>query len=272
MVETKHSQAISELEKQGIYDIDVNAMHENLINANQKHRKYVYSDIFSKIYYGILKVLFLLLAPPFAFITYRLKVEGRENLRAARKTGAVSICNHVMFLESLLIKLTTLRQLYFISAAHNDKKGFGGYTLKIMGSLPLSTDFENQKKLDGVVAEILENKGVIHMNPEQAMWIGYEKIRPFKNGAFHYAVKNGKPVVPMLMVFRKTNKWDKFVGRVFKVTIKILPPVSPVAELPFKESVIDLRDRTRQAMIDAANAYYGYETDVLKLESSNENQ
>lgn len=164
-----------------------------------------------------------------------------------------------------MVKQTTIKQLYYISAAHNNKKGFGGYMLKILGSLPLSSDFSNQKKLDKVITELLNKKNVIHINPEQAMWIGYDKIRPFKKGAFHYAVKNNKPVLPMLMVFRNPTKFDKFLRRKFVITLKILEPVQPDANLSFKESVNELRDRTRQKMVDEANSFYGFETDVLKI-------
>ena len=96
------------------------------------------------------------------------------------------------------------------------------------------------------------------------MWWGYKKLRPFKNGAFNYAVTNNVPVIPIVNLIRDANRWDKFVGRPFKVTSKVLKPVYPNDELSPKERIIDLKNRVREEMREEMNAFYGFECDVEK--------
>lgn len=254
---------INVLEKEKKFDVDINAGEYFGVQEMEENQRYIYDRFIDKLYYAFLRVIVFIFAPIINFFTYDLRIRGRKNLKKVK--GAVVVSNHVTLLESLILKQAVFRKIYYVGGAHNNKKGFGGYTIKILVILPLSEKFSNQKNLDNAIASHLSQGRLISIDPEQAMWRGYTKIRPFKNGAFYYAIKNNVPIVPTVQLIRKANFLDKLIGRKFKVTLKILPPVYPDKNLQGKEQLNDLKQRTRQAMIDTANDFYHTETDVEKL-------
>lgn len=261
----EYQEKLKKLENEKKFDIDINAGEYWAVEKQEPNHKYVYNRFVDKVYYCFLRIFIFAFAPFLLFFCYKIKINGRKNLKLLKNTGGIVISNHAVLLDSLIIKQAVFKKIYFIGAEHNNKKGFCGYTIKILGFLPLSSQFSNQKNLEHAVSFYLSKKKLIHVAPEQAMWRGYKKLRPFKNGAFHYAVKNNVPIVPMIELFRPANTWDKILKRNFKVTLKILPPIYPNLSLNNKESIIDLKNRSRQKMINAMNEYYGFETDVEKM-------
>ena len=130
--------------------------------------------------------------------------------------------------------------------------------------MPLSNLYSNQKNLNSAIETHLKNHKYVYVSPEQAMWRGYKKLRPFKNGAFYYATKNNVPIIPTVALLRNANAWDKVWGRKFKVTVQSLPPIFPDANLTQKEAVEDLKLKSRQAMLEKMNEFYNAECDVEK--------
>ncbi len=263
MIENKYTDIIKECELKGEFNVEITKI--SAVNPDQK-RKYLYTDVFSHIFYFIMRLLVIVLAPLIGFFGFRLKVKGRKNLRAALKTGAISVSNHVLLMESLFLKNTTFKRYYYVGGVQNNKTGFGGYFINVMGNLPLSTELSSKKKLDGVITKLLDTKHLVHIDPEATMWIGYDKIRPFFNGAFHFAAKNKKPVLPIVFLITPSTKEDKFFGCRYRVTMQILPPINADTSLPFKEQVVFLRETARNNIIKAAEEFYGYPVDVTKID------
>ncbi len=263
MINNKYTEIIKECELKGDFNAEITKI--SAVNLDQQ-RKYLYNDVFSHIFYFFMRIFTAVLAPVIGFFGFRLKVKGRKNLRAALKTGAISVSNHVLLMESLFLKHTTFRRYYYVGGVQNNKKGFGGYFINVMGNLPLSTELSSKKKLDKVITHLLETKHLIHIDPEATMWIGYDKIRPFYNGAFHFAAKNKKPVLPMVFLITPPTKLDKLLGCKYRVTMQILPSIRADTSLPFKEQVISLRENARNNIISAAEKFYGYPVDVTKID------
>lgn len=259
----EYDEKLAALEREGKFDVDVNAGEYLFVKEQEPDHRYVYDRFFDKIYYAFLRALVFVFAPFLLVFTYRLRVRGRKNLRAAKKTGKILVANHVALLDCLIEKQAVFNRVYFIAGAHNNKKGFFGYTLKILGLMPYSFQLSNQKNLTRAIAYYLKKGKTIEFNPEQAMWRGYKKLRPFKNGAFYYAVKNNVPVVPMVNLIRDPNGWDKLRGRKFKITAKFLPPVYADESLPERDRINDLKERTRRAMLEEMNAFYKTDSDAL---------
>ncbi len=262
----KYEEKMAELEKQRKYDVDVNYGEYLFVQKQEPNHRYIYNRVIDKIYYAILRVMVFVFAPIVLFLTYRLRIKKRKNLKKLGKSGGIVVFNHAALLDSLIIKQTIFRKTFFVGAEHNNKRGFGGYTIKILGFLPLSSLFSNQKNLDSAVSYYTSKGKLVCMCPETAMWRGYTKLRPFKNGAFYYAVKNDVPVVPIVNLIRKANWWDKLWGRKFKVTTQVLSPVYANKDLPVRERIEDLKIRSRNSMLDAMNDFYGTECDVLKID------
>lgn len=266
MTQSQYEDRIVELENNENYSEDINVGDYKAVAEQKSNHRYIYDRWIDRVYYIILRIGIFLFAPILLFFAYRLKIKGRKNLKIKGKNkGAMLVSNHVLFLDSLIVKQTVFRRVFFVGASINNKKGFGGYTIKILGILPLSDKFSNQKNLDNAISYYLNKGKLVHVAPEQAMWRGYTKLRPFKNGAFHYAIKNNVPVIPMVNLLKKGNKWDMMFGRKYRVITKVLPAVYPNMDLQFKDRVLDLKDRVRNAMREEMNAFYGYECDVEKI-------
>lgn len=269
---SEYNEKMSKLEAEGKYDVDVNYGEYIGVKAQEPNHRYIYNRFIDKVYYCILRMIIFIFAPILLFFTYRLRIHGRKNLKKKGKSGAVIVSNHIALLDSLIIKQAVLTHIYYVAGAHNNKVGFGGYTLKILGLMPLSNLFSNQKNLNKAIETHLNNKKYVFVSPEQAMWRGYKKLRPFKNGAFYYAVKNNTPVIPMVLLLREPNGWDKLFGRRFKVTIEILEPEFPDKNLQQKEAVEELNSRVRGAMNRRMNEFYKVECDVTKNINCNAKQ
>ena len=87
------------------------------------------------------------------------------------------------------------------------------------------------------------------------MWRRYEKVRPFKPGAFRFAVKFNVPVLPLFIEFRQT-KPRKVLRLKEKVVMHILPAVYPEEEGTLRAKSDALLQKVRAAMIEKYESLY----------------
>jgi len=82
------------------------------------------------------------------------------------------------------------------------------------------------------------------------------KLRPFKNGAFQAAVEADAPVVPVAIqgTFELMSRDAVDTGGSMQtdrlVTVRVGEPLYPIAELSKEDRIADLRDRTREAIVE----------------------
>ena len=226
-------EGIEELEN--IEQIDEN---QNIINLWEpfefkidKNYEYISkSKIFSMtsniIYYGvaypILKILMKLV--------YDLKIEGKENIENI-KSGAISVSNHVLFLDCAMIGLAyENRKIYYTTQEGSFKIPFVRKLIKLLRAIPIPESIENKKYFMKEIDKILQEGNIVHIYPEAALWPYYEKIRKFKNGAFDLAVRNNVPIIPIVCIFREPNGIRKILKNKKDVTLKILEPINPQTE------------------------------------------
>lgn len=178
------------------------------------------------------------------------RVKDRKKLR---KLGAcVTLSNHVGYLDSLLTRRALgFKRTYAIVAPHNCKNNIGGKIMGVGGCLPLPSSMRGLKPFTEMLEYCKSKKAAIHFYAEQSMWIGYEKPRPYKDGAMLYADKLDLPVVPMFYCFGKARGLRKLL-HMPKVTIKIGEPIYADKSLPPNKCVVDLRER---AMAETQKLY-----------------
>ncbi len=267
MQENKYSKKIQELEKNKQFDVDVKPVNERFVKEmNPEKFKYRSKNIFWKLYEFLVRSFVYIMGPLVTFSCFRLKVKGKKNLKAIKGKGAIVVCNHVHTMDSLyLMQVSRTRKMYHLAAPFNNKKGLAGLTLRVGGLLPIGKSIKLTKQLDTTITKLLKSKKLITIYAEGSMWLGYTKVRPLKNGAFHYAVKNNSPVVPVVALFRKTNHLDKIAKRKYKITLQILPPVFPKENEKFKANVLYMNNACHKAMVECANNFYGCECDAEKV-------
>lgn len=237
-----------EYERTGQFDRDLNDEHRTF-DARDIGDGYNY---LTKTFGERLRRFFLLPAVKAfgtvaAFFGLGFKVKGKKNARAV-KGGAISVCNHAHELDTLLIKLALgCRRTYHTGSYYLLKKGWAGRIFKAGGFLPVGTSVKDLQNLQNTVQTLLSRDKIVNFYPEHALWRRYEKVRPFKAGAFRYAVKFDVPVIPVFIEFRET-KLRKIFRRKKKVVMHILPAVCPDKEGPVRARAEALMQRVHAAM------------------------
>jgi 1-acyl-sn-glycerol-3-phosphate acyltransferase len=143
-------------------------------------------------------------------IGFGLKVKGRKNLKTIKHSGAISVSNHVHYIDNLMIRQAVYpkKDFYVTVAPHNCKKGFGGYTMRAGGILPFSADSVAKQHMAEAIHTLMQKKKLVHVYAEKALWFRYEKPRPHKSGAYHFAFTENVPVLPIYICWRENKSFE----------------------------------------------------------------
>ena len=248
----------SELERDGKFDVDMNEVHRTF-DAQPTGGDFEYlpkrpSEKFRRLW---LLSIVSAVGPIINFFASGVKVRGKKNLRALMGKGAVSVCNHVLTLDTLILKnaLGPFR-LFNTGSYYLMKKGWLGKIFKAGGFLPVGTTLQDMKKLQGAIGELMQKGKIVNFYPEHALWPGYKRIRPFKAGAFHYAARFNVPVLPVFIGFR-TTKLRKLFHRKEKAILHILPAVYPPEEGALRDRARIFSEQVYRILCDEATRFYG---------------
>lgn len=67
---------------------------------------------------------------------------------------------------------------------------------------------------------------------------------------FDFAVRNNVPVVPMVIKFNKPKKINSFIRTRTTIALVIQKPIYPNKLLGKKESILDLKERVYNSMLE----------------------
>lgn len=192
-------------------------------------------------------------------LVYGARVTGRRNLKALKKQGAVCVCNHISYLDTLFVRQAVGHfRSYHTMAPWNNKTGLGGWFIRRGGMLPFSPNLTATRNLNRELERLLKSGKIVNFYAEQAMWQNYQKPRPMKDGAFYYAEKFGVPVLPVLCTFRVNKR-----GHMKKLRINILPPVYADASLPRKARAAKMKEEAQRAWTECYERTYGIPLEYL---------
>lgn len=231
------------MEKEGRFNEHVNPIDWD--NALEVKKDFPY---YKKSIKQVIKDFFLnnFKVKPFTKIINKLEyktiVLGRENLKGIKR--AIITSNHV-FIYDCLVNKYALRghKVMVVGAEFNNQKGKFGDLMRAGGLLPLSSKYSVMKEFNKGIKYHLNKNHYVLIYPEQSMWYNYEKLRPFKDGAFHYAVMNNVPVIPIYITFRPTGKYDDSGAEKKYVTVNILKPIYKNDALSDKENIKMMKDK-----------------------------
>ena len=229
----RSSEGIKKFEELEEFENFVEFENENIIDLWQplefnidKNYEYIskskiFSMVSNLIYYGIAYPILKVLLK----IVYDLKIEGEENLENI-KGGAISVSNHVLFLDCAMVGLAFgKRKVYYTTQEESFKIPFVRKLIKYLRAIPIPKSIENLKYFIKEMDKTLKEGNIVHFYPEAALWPYCNKIRKFKNGAFDLAVRNGIPIVPIVFTFREPTGYRKIFKTKKDVTVKILNPI-----------------------------------------------
>ena len=222
------------------------------------------------LYYFIAKPLFYI----YGKLYLGIKVKGKKNLKGI-KTGAITVSNHVHYLDFSIATtfIGRWKRSHVISNRENFDVPVAGRLISAYGVMPLPDTPKATINFYKQISVYLKKKRFIHIFPEATMWPYYNKLRPFKSGAFHFAIANNVPVIPYVILFRKSKGVGKIVRKRPKITVVICKPIYANFDLDKKEQIADLCEQTHSIMQQVLdkNQSYDYFLYVKNNRNSQEN-
>ena len=162
------------------------------------------------------------------------RMVGEEYLSALEK-GAILTCNHFSVCDHYIVfhcirKFLPRTYLYKVIKEGNytNFPGLFGFLMRYCNTLPLSRNRRTMMNFTSAVNTLLKRGETVLVYPEQSMWQGYRKPRPFQIGAFKMAYRANVPVVPTLITMQDDeSKTDENGEKLQRHTLHILPPIYP---------------------------------------------
>lgn len=183
-------------------------------------------------------------------LLFGMRIEGREHLKELGGRGVVTISNHIHPMDCTMLSVALRwRRIYYVSIEANFRIPVIRHLIRMFGAVPLPTQSHTMRELFQAMSECLQRGAYVQMYPEGVMVPYDNTLRPFRNGAFRLAVRNGVPILPVVILQqRPASGWYRLYKRKPCLTLKILPPIEADASLGKREAADVLKERCRQAM------------------------
>ena len=145
---------------------------------------------------------------------YRFKIRGDENLPA--RGAAVLVCNHVSFIDPVLLMAASSRPVYFLMDHRIFKMRLLGWLFRLAKAIPVAAHADDPDAYEAAfeaAAQVLRNGDVLAIFPEGGLTPDGE-LQPFKGGIMKIlenADRDGLQVAVIPMAL--TNLWGSFFSR-----------------------------------------------------------
>lgn len=193
------------------------------------------------------------------------KIVGLENLQNI-DGGAILTCNHFNPFDNFAV------QKVFEKVKKPKQKMWkiileGNYTnppclsffFKNCDTFPLGSNIHVMGEMIKSVNTVLDRGDYILIYPEEAMWPNYKTPRPLRDGAFNFAVKANKPVVPIFITLEDSEVLDQNGQPLQDYTVHVLPAIYPKSELSRKENIEYMKNANFDAWKQVYEDFYGKE-------------
>jgi 1-acyl-sn-glycerol-3-phosphate acyltransferase len=143
-------------------------------------------------------------------LVYRFKVTGDENIPV---TGAaVLVCNHVSFVDAVLLMAASPRPIYFVMDHRIFKVPVLGWLFRLAKAIPIAPRKEDPAAYEtafDAAARVLREGDLLAIFPEGGITRD-GTLQEFKGGIMKILERQPVPVIPMAL----TNLWGSFFSRV----------------------------------------------------------
>jgi 1-acyl-sn-glycerol-3-phosphate acyltransferase len=186
-------------------------------------------------------------------IVYRFKVQGDENIPV--EGSAILVCNHVSFVDAILLMAASPRPIYFVMDHRIFKVPVLGWLFRLAKAIPIAPRKEDPAAYEAAfdaAAKVLREGDLLAIFPEGG--ITHDgTLQEFKGGIMKILEREPVPVIPMAL----TNLWGSFFSRIEqggamvrpfrrglfnRVGLKVGAPVAPANASPaqLRAKVVDL--------------------------------
>ncbi|MDB5884825.1 MAG: phospholipid/glycerol acyltransferase [Polaromonas sp.] len=159
---------------------------------------------------------------------YRFKITGDRNIPT--HGAAVLACNHVSFIDPVLLMAASPRPIYFVMDYRIFKMPVLGWFFRLLKAIPIAPRSEDPALYEAAfeaAAQVLRNGDLLAIFPEGSITQDGE-LQTFKGGIMKILENAGcdglaVPVVPMAL----TNLWGSFFSRIELVGGRRVAMVKP---------------------------------------------
>ncbi|MCL2255884.1 MAG: 1-acyl-sn-glycerol-3-phosphate acyltransferase [Firmicutes bacterium] len=216
---------------------------KKLVIFKKKNKKQLKTkkDIFDKhplrLFFGKLFVFIsYLLFYPLIKIKYRLKIENKNIKKMVKGKGAIIVMNHSSELDGAVLVFQMLPRRTWVTVPEF-------VASRRLSTIPFPQDLANMRAFKEVISERLEKKQLISFFPEITPSDNIQTIRPFKNGAFRFAVQNNVPILPCAICF-KPRKQKKNIAKKYRATLCFFEPIHPNLNINETEAIEEMKVKT----------------------------
>lgn len=181
-----------------------------------------------------------------------IRFVGRENLKAYKSElggGCITVCNHVFRYDYICIMNGIRPHFQYYPAWNSKLLDKDRHLVSLTGGIPVPEKLSGLKAFFKAFDRHMSENAWIHFFPEAAMWPYYQRLRPFKKGAFILADKHDYPVLPLAFRFRDPGRLARFFGiKEPLATLHIGEPIHP------DKSIKDRQKRIRKLQLQSYHA------------------
>ena len=185
-----------------------------------------------------------------ARLVYRFKVQGDQYLPT--EGAALLVCNHVSFVDAVLLMAASPRPIRFIMDHRIFKVPVLGWLFRMAKAIPIAPRKDDPEAYEAAfvaASKVLQDGGILAIFPEGAITRDGQ-LQPFKGGVMKVlegADKDGLviPVIPMAL----TNLWGSFFSRVEEVRGERVAMVRPFRRGTFSRVGLNVGAPLAPAMV-----------------------
>ncbi len=213
--------------------------HQVEKNFDENYNFYIKNPI-SKFFSLLFWVFAVFVLRTLIIFKHGMKFKNVRAIKELKKSGKgwISISNHNLILDCCAgVKVNLWHKTYIPTVEETMKIPGVRHILRAINVIPIPTNPKGLVSFKNAVNELLSNDKVLHFYPEGALWPYYNKLRPFKPGAFRFARDNNVPIVPICIYFRPRRGLWKILGKHPLVTVEVLDPIYPDMEIHNKKAI-----------------------------------
>src|ERR1700722_2916141 len=188
---------------------------------------------------------------------YRIRLVHAE--RIPEEGAAVLVCNHVSFVDAIVIMAESPRPIRFVMDYHIFRTPFAGWVFRHAKAIPIAPSHENPEMLTRAYetcARALAEGDLVCIFPEGKLTKTGD-LNPFRHGVTEIIRRTPAPVVPMALrglwgsVFSRAGetRWPRPVqkGVMSRLTLAVGEPLDPAQVTPegLQQIVTELRGARR---------------------------
>ncbi len=185
---------------------------------------------------------------------YRFKVTGDHNLPT--QGAAILTCNHVSFIDPVLLMAASPRPIYFVMDHRIFKTPLLGWFFRLLKAIPIAPRSEDPVMYEAAfeaAAKVLREGDLLAIFPEGGITTD-GGLQPFKGGIMKIleTVKRdgvSAPVIPMAL----TNLWGSYFSRIEKVDHQQVAMVKPFRRGLFSRVGLNVGDPVAPEGVTPAN-------------------